>query len=261
LSPRPTLEALGSHYPSRYFIYQPPDQLPAFTRPMVRLFTHMRWRESLARLERVTGRLSPDTRIVDVGCGLNDYLATLRQLRGVQGIGVDFKPEVAEYVRNTLDMQVYAGTLFEPQFPAASFDLVTMNEYLEHEPNPLAILREARRITVAGGHLALELPSADCLPARLFGSRWSQIDAPRHLIHFTKQTLNEMLRRSGYELVHTETFQIPYVIGLSVLHAFGHRRLGELTFIDRTLAMLATLPFILIFPLLDEFRFAVARAI
>jgi len=261
LSPRPTLDALGTHYPSDYFIYQTPDALPAFTRPMVKMFTELRWRDSLTRLERAIGRLANDLKVVDVGCGMNDYLLALRSLRGIEGVGVDFKPEVAAYVRDTLHMPVHAGTLQDARFPDGSVDLVTMNEYLEHEPHPLEVLREARRITARGGHLAIEIPCVESLPARMFGSRWSQVDAPRHLIHFTRKTLAAMLERSGYELVHTETFQIPYVIGLSVLQALGHKRLGRLSFVDRSLAMLATLPFIPVFPLLDEFRFAVARAV
>ncbi|HKP57569.1 MAG TPA: class I SAM-dependent methyltransferase [Polyangiales bacterium] len=261
LSPRPTLEALGAHYPAQYFIYQPAEDLPAFSRPMARFFAEARWRESITRLERVRGKLEPDARVVDVGCGLNDYLVTLKKMRGIQGIGVDFSPEAAAYVRDRLQMPVHAGTLQQANFKDGSFDVVSMNEYLEHEPNPREVLREARRITAKGGHLCLEIPHPDGLPARVFGARWSQIDAPRHLLHFSEKTLREMLRRSGFELIHTETFSIPYVIGFSVLQALGHRNLGRLTAWDRTLAILVALPFILLAPWIDEFRFAVARAV
>jgi SAM-dependent methyltransferase len=261
LSPRPTLEALGTHYPSDYFIYQKPEDLPSWTRSMAHKFTSLRWRESLERLERVTGRLSPDAKVLDVGCGLNDYLVTLKALRGIEGIGVDFKPELAAYAREHLNMTVHAGTLQDAGFADGEFDVIAMNEYLEHEPNPRETLREARRITAKGGYLTIEVPCVESLPARVFGSCWSQVDAPRHLIHFTEKTLTEMLRRNGWELVHTQTFGIPYVIGFSVLQALGFRHLGRLTAWERALAMLVSLPFILVFPLVNEFRFAVARAV
>ena len=261
LSPRPTLDALGSHYPSDYFIYQTPEEMPAFARPMARSFASMRWSESVNRLERFTGRLAPETKVVDVGCGLNDYLITLKRVRGIEGIGLDFKPEVAAYVRDTLKMPARSGTLHDAHFPDGAFDLVTMHEYLEHEPNPLGVLREARRIVAPGGYVSIEVPYVESLPARLFGARWSQVDAPRHLIHFTGKTLEEMLRRSGFELVHSETFGIPYVIGFSVLQALGRRNLGRLTFWDRLFSILVSLPFVLVAPFIDEFRFAVARAV
>jgi SAM-dependent methyltransferase len=261
LTPRPTLDALGAHYPSSYFIYRTPEELPPFTRPMARKFAFLRWRDSLTRLERITGRLQPSMNVLDVGCGLNDYLVALKELRGVQGIGVDFKPELATYARERLQMTVYPGTLEGVGFADGEFDLVAMNEYLEHEPNPRAVLSEARRVTAPGGYLTIEVPCVESLPARMFGSRWSQVDAPRHLIHFTGGTLTEMLRRTGWELVHTETFGIPYVIGFSVLQALGFKRLGRLTVWQRALAMLVSLPFILVFPFVNEFRFAVARAV
>jgi len=261
LSPRPTFEALAEHYPESYFIYQRVEDLPAFTRSMARTYSSLRWRDSLNRLEKALGPLSADTKMVDVGCGLNDYLATLQRLRGVQGIGVDFKAEVAAYVRDTLNMPCRTGTLVDAAFPDAEFDLVSMNEYLEHEPNPRQTLIEARRITRPGGHVLIEVPYIEGWPAKLFGSRWSQIDAPRHLMHFTRATLGEMLRRSGYELVHTATFQIPYVIGFSALQALGHRHLGDMGFWGRTFVMLASMPFIPIVPFLDEFLFAVGRAV
>jgi ubiquinone/menaquinone biosynthesis C-methylase UbiE len=228
---------------------------------MARKFSFLRWSESVERLERVTGRLQPGAKIVDVGCGLNDYLVTVKSLRGVEGVGVDFKPELAAYARERLNMTVHAGTLQDAHFEGGTFDIVAMNEYLEHEPNPREILREARRITAPGGYLTIEVPCVESLPARLFGSCWSQVDAPRHLIHFTERTLTEMLRRTGWELVHTETFGIPYVIGFSVLQALGFRRLGRLSAFQRALAMLVSLPFILVAPFVNEFRFAVARAV
>jgi SAM-dependent methyltransferase len=261
LSPRPTLDALGAHYPSDYFIYQKPNDLPSWTRSMARKFTSLRWRESLERLEKVTGTLRPGAKVVDVGCGLNDYLVTLKELRGVEGIGVDFKPELAAYAREQLQMTVYPGTLQDARFADGEFDVIAMNEYLEHEPSPLETLREARRVAADGGYLTIEVPCVESLPARVFGSCWSQVDSPRHLIHFTEKTLAEMLRRTGWELVHTQTFGIPYVIGFSVLQALGFRHLGRLTAWERALAILVSLPFILVAPLVNEFRFAVARAV
>jgi SAM-dependent methyltransferase len=228
---------------------------------MARKFTSLRWRESLERLEKVTGTLKPGAKVVDVGCGLNDYLVTLKELRGVEGIGIDFKPELAAYAREQLQMTVHAGTLQDARFADGEFDVIAMNEYLEHEPNPLETLREARRVAANGGYLTIEVPCVESLPARVFGSCWSQVDAPRHLIHFTEKTLAEMLRRTGWELVHTQTFGIPYVIGFSVLQALGFRHLGRLTALERALAILVSLPFILVAPLVNEFRFAVARAV
>jgi hypothetical protein len=172
LSPRPSLAALGAHYPDDYFIYKTPDQAHPLALPVFKAIRWQRWSSYLRRLERGRGRLSADATIVDVGCGQNDWLNDLRALRGCQGIGVDFKPEMVAYVRDTLKLPIVQGTLHEAQFEAGRFDLVTMNEYLEHEPDPRGVLMEARRITKKGGHVGIEIPFIEGLPARMFGSRW-----------------------------------------------------------------------------------------
>lgn len=260
LSPRPTLAALARHYPPEYFIYQKPEDLNPVARFLVGAFMTDRWRQYIKRVERVRGPFTPDTKIVDVGCGLNEHLVTLKQMRGCEGIGIDFSPEVAAFVRDRLKMPVFEGTLADAKFPDGEFEVVAMNEYLEHEPFPLAALTEARRVTRPGGHLTLEVPAADSFAAKLFGTRWSQVDAPRHLIHFTRETLGAMLERAGFELIHTETFQIPGLIGISVLQALGRRRMGRLTAFDRTLMSFAALPLVPLLPFLDELMFAIARA-
>ncbi len=260
LSPRPTVAGLGLHYPNEYFIYRTPDEVPALARPMMNALVASRWRSYIARLERARGRFTPETKVLDVGCGLNDCLRTLHDLRGSVGVGIDFKPEIVAYVRSQCALPVHEGTLQDAHFPDGSFDMVMMNEYLEHEPDPRGLLAEARRVTKKGGHLAVEVPFIEGFPAKLFGAYWSQIDAPRHLLHFTRETLTELLRRSGFRLVRLETFQVPMLVGMSVVQAFGHTRIGRMGLLERVLISAASLPFFVLYPLLDEFIFAVAEA-
>ncbi len=261
VSPRPTLEALGAHYPDNYFIYKKPEDDPPWLRPIVRVLDGMHWKGVLRRIERVTGRIRPEMKLVDVGCGMNFLLATVKELRGCEGIGVDFKPEVAAYVRDVSKMPCVDGTLEQAKFPDATFDLVTMNEYLEHEPFPRQVLCEARRITKPGGYVSIEVPFSDGLPARMFGPYWSQVDVPRHLMHFTKKTITDMLARAGYEVVDIQTFQIPIVLGFSVMQSLGAKHYAGPTVVDAGLAVLASLPFYLAYPWMDEFMHVTARAV
>jgi SAM-dependent methyltransferase len=260
VSPRPTLASLGPHYPDNYFIYKRPEEEHPLLRSAIQWLDDAHWRGSVERIERVLGRITPEQQLVDVGCGMNHLLAAIKKLRGADGVGIDFKHEVATYVRDVRKMKVVRGTLHDGHFPDRSVDLVTMNEYLEHEPNPRSVLAEAHRITKPGGHLWIEVPMTDCWPAKLFGSRWSQIDAPRHLMHFTRETLTELLGRNHYKVVHVGSFRIPLMIGMSVLQALGARRLGNAGLLDRALVFLSALPFQLAYPWLDEFMYVCARA-
>jgi SAM-dependent methyltransferase len=112
------------------------------------------WRQ---RLIRADTQLEPGTRLLEVGCGVGAVLAVLGQeFPGVRLTGVDIEPKQLEFARGHLERSgveaalVQADALALP-FEEESFDHVWMMWFLEHIADPPAVLREARRVVVAGG--------------------------------------------------------------------------------------------------------------
>ena len=260
VNPRPTPEALGAHYPDDYFGYSKHEDAPAFMRPTLAAMARSISLRRIAALERVTGRIEPDWKLLDVGCGPNRLLETVKAERGCVGTGLDFKPEMVAHVRDVLAMPIVEGTLDSAGFDDAAWDVVWMMEYIEHEPDPCKVIAEARRVIRPGGHLALELPFIEAWPARRFGRYWWNLDIPRHLIFFTRETLARALDEAGFELVGHETFTLPLYVGMSMVQALGlrHWRKHQALYPLLSAALAAPLlPFQAVSP---EFLFAVARA-
>jgi SAM-dependent methyltransferase len=260
VNPRPTAEALPRHYPEQYAPVMVPNETPSLGRRLATALLSLRWLGYVREVERVIGRIPADARVVDVGTGLNEFLVHLQRMRGCLGLAVDFNPRVAEYIRSRLRMPVCHGTLLQAALAPETVDLVTMNEYLEHDPEPRSVLLEARRISRPGAHLVVEVPLMGALPSRVFGSCWSQLDIPRHLAFYTPETLTSMLESCGYRVVHVKPFGAPFSIGISVLQSLGMKKLGRGRAIDALLVLLAGAPFLPFFPWLHEFGLVVARA-
>jgi 2-polyprenyl-3-methyl-5-hydroxy-6-metoxy-1,4-benzoquinol methylase len=114
--------------------------------------------------------------------------------------GLDFSTEAVQRIRKDLQLPAYQGTLPCPELDSGSFDVVSMWQVLEHVHDPQEVLREAYRLLVPGGRLVIAVPNIDSLPFRLFGSCWAILDLPRHLTHFTPNTLHLMLERAGFQV-------------------------------------------------------------
>lgn len=95
--------------------------------------------------------------ILDVGCGLGTYV---RKFRGFSEDvhGVDVDPErVAEASESLPNIQVSFGERLP--FPDGRFDVVFLNEVIEHVEDDRQTLSECVRVLRAGGHVVVYAPN------------------------------------------------------------------------------------------------------
>ena len=124
------------------------------------------WRH---RLIRDGTHLAPGTRMLEVGCGVGAVLAVLGQeFPGVRLVGVDIERKQLDVARGHLERAGVEATLVEADavalpFQDGSFDHVWMMWFLEHVADPVAVLREARRVLVPSGAItAIEVDYSTC---------------------------------------------------------------------------------------------------
>jgi SAM-dependent methyltransferase len=187
-NPRPTAPSMAQFYPPDYR----PHRAPGHCRRTLwrRLAFWRRPRQSFPDMGR-PGRL------LDFGCGGGSFLQQMHAL-GWRVVGLDTAADVVRRIRNELGLEALVGTLPHPDLAPEQFDAITMWHALEHVHAPLEVLRAARRLLVPGGRLIVEVPNFACLPARWFGALWCGLDLPRHLTHFSPQTLRLMLELAGF---------------------------------------------------------------
>jgi len=197
-NPRPTAAEMGQHYPSTYESYG--DHRTAARGMVRRAFNYGMSKRCRYVTDHVAGG-----RLLDVGCAAGAFLVAMRERKGWQVQGVEVSAETAQVARERHGLEVFAGTLEEAAFPDDHFDAVTMWDVLEHVHDPVATLREIRRILKPGGVLVVRVPNLASWDARLFGDCWAGLDAPRHLYVFTPQTLAAVEGSAGLRPVARST--------------------------------------------------------
>lgn len=135
-------------------------------------------------------------RLLDVGCGRGDQAAAFAHA-GWHARGLDISRDAVQAAR-AAGVEAEVGTLETAPWPSESFDLLILSHVLEHMPDPADALRRAHALLVPGGCLIVAVPNWDSWQRRLFRSRWSHLDTPRHLQHFTPDALHMLARKAGF---------------------------------------------------------------
>jgi SAM-dependent methyltransferase len=197
-NPRPPLANIGRYYPDHYGSYGS-AQAGLRTRPGLMGWIIRRGMNKRCRLidHAVPAQAGRPRRHLDVGCASGLFMEAM-QSHGWQVEGVELNETAGRTTSARLGVPVFIGPFEEAHYPDASFDAVTMWDVLEHLHDPLASLRELRRIVRPGGVLFVRVPNAASYVAWLCGRYWVGYDLPRHMTVFTPKTLRRALAQAGF---------------------------------------------------------------
>ncbi|MCZ6785190.1 MAG: methyltransferase domain-containing protein [Proteobacteria bacterium] len=130
---------------------------------------------------------SPD-RVLDLGCGTGGALRSLSQARLC--VGAD---------RSSLALRISADRGVRPlvradlaalPFSADSFDVVLLLDVIEHLPDDVGFLREARLLCARGGRMIVAVPAFQVL--------WSQHDETfQHYRRYSARQLRRVIEAAG----------------------------------------------------------------
>lgn len=209
--------ALATIYPKNYYSFA--GQEPGLVQRIKQVLDRRAFR---AVSKKIPGR---DLAALDVGGGSGWLLDQLRRVDGrfTYTCVVDIDPS-AGALAEAAGHRFALGAIedFSANRP---FDLVLMLNLIEHVADPGKVLRKAADMLSPDGLLLLKTPNFDALDARLFRHHsWAGLHTPRHFVLFTRESLIDLCRRSGLEVVSFQYTQGAPFWSVSVLDLL--RRMG-----------------------------------
>jgi SAM-dependent methyltransferase len=164
-------------------------------------------------------------RVLDIGCGFGESLGYHRR-RGCHAQGVEADANAARVAaRHGLDIRI--GLFDARDFAPQSFDVVTLDQVIEHVRDPAELLRGIHGVLADGGSLILTTPNAAGWGAWLFGRRWIHWHAPYHLHFFSAASLRRLATAAGYSTERAATVTNSAWLGFQWCHLVSYPRAGE----------------------------------
>ena len=210
LSPAPRPEDLHKIYPDIYhksFI----DQRPAWIK------------ERLHFIRTV----SPAGRLLEVGCSAGHFLDKAKAA-GYDVFGIELDTAAGGYAKDHYGLKVEIGSVTDINLPESFFNLIILFDVFEHLNRPAACLEKLMSALAPGGHLVIRVPNFASYETRMFKENWYPLDLPRHLMHFSPDTLSKMLSRAGFSLLQINYEVEPEILVLSVIR-YIYNMLGRQT--------------------------------
>lgn len=143
----------------------------------------------------------PPGELLDVGCGDGSFMDRMHKL-GWSVTGLDFDAAAIEHAKLRYPFKFLSCDLAGAHFGENQFDAVTMSHVIEHVPNPVGLLAEARRVLRPGGTLVAITPNAGSFGHLKFEDCWRGLEPPRHMQIFALQALQACARQAGFEMVN-----------------------------------------------------------
>lgn len=138
-------------------------------------------------------------RLLDIGCGTGYFLDKART-NGYEISGIEKDKQSRKFAKNKFKLNVNDESALWSIEPN-SFDIVTLWHVLEHLQHLNEVVSKLNNILKPEGFLVLALPNYNSYDAKVYKEHWAAYDVPRHLWHFTPNTVEKLLTKHKFKVI------------------------------------------------------------
>jgi 2-polyprenyl-3-methyl-5-hydroxy-6-metoxy-1,4-benzoquinol methylase len=185
-------------------------------------------RESIARLYArhnlaIIKRHVREGTLLEIGPGAGYFLDEARRAK-FDVYGIEPNQTQANFIKNTLGVPCEETSLGQSSFNGKKFDIVYHCDVLSHFHDPIAEFKKINSKLNDDGLLVFETGNIGDVEEKYL-SAFTAFNYPDHLFFFGENSLKELLKLTGFELVKTYTYSI--LVQLLVTKIKGFKQVKE----------------------------------
>ena len=195
-NPIPRLDQLSRYYDSPDYLSHTANSKT----PKAILYNRLRDLNLTNKYKMISGFVS-EGKALDIGQGTGEFLNFLKR-KGWQVTGVEPNESAREFAKKNYQIDVFEEDSLK-NLDKNSFDLITMWHVLEHVPDLHERLNEIKLLIKKEGFLVIAVPNLNAPDAVKYKDKWAALDVPRHLYHFTADSMERLLQQYDFKIEAT----------------------------------------------------------
>jgi 2-polyprenyl-3-methyl-5-hydroxy-6-metoxy-1,4-benzoquinol methylase len=198
-NPRPDIHSIGKYYQSEKYISHTGGSKSLFDKVYVfaRTIT-LGWKLKLINKYKSTGS------ILDYGCGTGEFLHNFKN-HGWAISGVEPSNEARSKATDLLQKPIFSSI---EKLEESQFDVITLWHVLEHIHDFNEKLLAIKSLLKQDGIIFIAVPNHEAPDAQKYGAYWAGYDVPRHLWHFSKDSMKKLFDKTELELIHIHPMKL-----------------------------------------------------
>lgn len=214
-SPQPSTDEIGRYYESDDYISHTDGKRGLFEK----VYQAVKSRALKNKIRIISSYVKSPGTLLDFGCGTGDFLVEAKK-KGWATTG--FEPNSA--ARSRAISKGLSLTEDVSSVTENSLDVITLWHVLEHVYDVDHHLNLFSRLLKPDGILVIAVPNFRSFDAKIYEEYWAAYDVPRHLWHFSRNSVSKLASQSNMRVVkeYPMKFDSYYVSLLSERYKTGH---------------------------------------
>lgn len=160
--------------------------------------------------------------LLDIGAGTGSFLESAKQ-NGWNVYGIEPGKKARDLAKKKGLKLKESLDLLEKR----RFQVITLWHVLEHLPDLESQIKKITSLLEKDGTLIIAVPNFQSYDARYYKEYWAAYDVPRHLSHFSQQSIRKLFSKNGMKLekISPMIFDSFYVSLLSEKFKYGKRNI------------------------------------
>ena len=190
-NPIPIESEIGKYYDSENYVSHS-NTSKGITNKLYQIIRNYTLRKKVKLLQS----LNPNNKLLDIGCGTGEFL-NQSKINGFDVLGIEPSEKARTQAKNNFHLEVKEESAIE-KLGDQTFDFITMWHVLEHVYPLNERVQQMHRLLKDNGQIIIAVPNRESYDAHYYDKYWAAYDVPRHLYHFTPNTIAQLFENHGF---------------------------------------------------------------